>query len=94
MANFENGNEVPFYEFQTFLDEQYPEKKYDIKIDNKVITAKDELKTIKVLSQMNTKNTEKALKSLDISKNEINNLTKEVLTMLLAISLDMIILSK
>ena len=28
---FEKGNEVPFYEFQKFIDEKYPEKKYDIK---------------------------------------------------------------
>ena len=30
---FEKGNEVPFYEFQKFIDEKYPNKKYNIKID-------------------------------------------------------------
>ena len=30
---FEKGNEVPFYEFQKFLDSEYPEKKYKIKKD-------------------------------------------------------------
>ena len=35
---FEKGNEVPFYEFQKFINEKYPNKKYNIKIDlmNKV----------------------------------------------------------
>ena len=28
---FEKGNEVPFYEFQKFIDENYPEKNYKIK---------------------------------------------------------------
>ena len=30
---YEKGNEVPFYEFQKFLDEEYSEKKYSIKKD-------------------------------------------------------------
>jgi len=30
---FEKGNEVPFYEFQKFLDKQYPDKKFNIKTD-------------------------------------------------------------
>ena len=30
---FEKGNEVPFFEFQKFIDEKYPEKKYNIYID-------------------------------------------------------------
>ena len=30
---FEKGNEVPFYEFQKFIDKEYPEKKYKIKRD-------------------------------------------------------------
>ena len=30
---FEKGNEVPFYEFQKFIDKEYPEKKYKIKKD-------------------------------------------------------------
>ena len=30
---YEKGNEVPFYEFQKFLDEKYSEKKYNIKTD-------------------------------------------------------------
>ena len=30
---FEKGNEVPFYEFQKFIDEKYPEKNYQIKKD-------------------------------------------------------------
>ena len=30
---YEKGNEVPFYEFQKFLDEEYKEKKYNIKKD-------------------------------------------------------------
>ena len=30
---YEKGNEVPFYEFQKFLDEEYSEKKYNIKKD-------------------------------------------------------------
>ena len=30
---YEKGNEVPFYEFQKFLDEEYNEKKYNIKKD-------------------------------------------------------------
>ena len=30
---YEKGNEVPFYEFQKFLDENYSERKYNIKID-------------------------------------------------------------
>ena len=32
-ARYELGNEVPFYEFQKYLDEKYPEKKYSIKKD-------------------------------------------------------------
>ena len=28
---YEKGNEVPFFEFQNFLNEKYPEKNYDIK---------------------------------------------------------------
>ena len=28
---FEKGNEVPFYEFQKFIDEKYPDKKYNLK---------------------------------------------------------------
>ena len=32
-ARYEIGNEVPFYEFQKYLDEKYPEKKYNIKKD-------------------------------------------------------------
>ena len=28
---YEKGNEVPFYEFQKFIDEEYPEKNYKIK---------------------------------------------------------------
>ena len=30
---FEKGNEVPFYEFQKFIDEKYPEKNYKLKKD-------------------------------------------------------------
>ena len=30
---FEKGNEVPFFEFQKFIDEKYPEKKYNIYTD-------------------------------------------------------------
>ena len=30
---YEIGNEVPFYEFQKYIDEKYPNKKYKIKID-------------------------------------------------------------
>ena len=30
---FEKGNEVPFYEFQKFIDETYPEKNYKLKIN-------------------------------------------------------------
>ena len=30
---FEKGNEVPFYEFQKFIDEKYPNKKYNLKVD-------------------------------------------------------------
>ena len=30
---FEKGNEVPFYEFQKFIDETYPDKNYKLKID-------------------------------------------------------------
>ena len=30
---YEKGNEVPFYEFQKFIDEKYPEKNYKIKIN-------------------------------------------------------------
>ena len=30
---YEIGNEVPFYEFQKYLDEKYPKKNYKIKID-------------------------------------------------------------
>ena len=30
---FEKGNEVPFYEFQKFIDKEYPEKNYKIKKD-------------------------------------------------------------
>ena len=30
---YEKGNEVPFYEFQKFLDENYSERKYNIKTD-------------------------------------------------------------
>ena len=30
---FEKGNEVPFYEFQKFIDKEYPEKKYKLKKD-------------------------------------------------------------
>ena len=30
---YEKGNEVPFYDFQKFLDENYPQKNYNIKID-------------------------------------------------------------
>ena len=30
---FEKGNEVPFYEFQKFIDEKYPQKNYKIKRD-------------------------------------------------------------
>ena len=30
---YEIGNEVPFYEFQKYLDEKYPEKNYNIKND-------------------------------------------------------------
>ena len=30
---FEKGNEVPFYEFQKFIDETYPEKNYKLKED-------------------------------------------------------------
>ena len=32
-SRYEIGNEVPFYEFQKYLDEKYPEKKYNIKND-------------------------------------------------------------
>ena len=30
---YEKGNEVPFYDFQSFLDKNYPERKYIIKKD-------------------------------------------------------------
>ncbi len=30
---FEKGNEVPFYEFQKFIDKEYPEKNYKLKRD-------------------------------------------------------------
>ena len=30
---YEKGNEVPFYDFQKYLDENYPQKNYNIKID-------------------------------------------------------------
>ena len=30
---FEKGNEVPFYEFQKFIDEKYPQKNYKLKRD-------------------------------------------------------------
>ena len=30
---FEKGNEVPFYEFQKFINEKYPYKNYSIKVD-------------------------------------------------------------
>ena len=30
---YEKGNEVPFYEFQKFIDEQYPDKNYKLKIN-------------------------------------------------------------
>ena len=30
---FEKGNEVPFYDFQKFIDENYPEKKYKLNVD-------------------------------------------------------------
>jgi len=30
---FEKGNEVPFYEFQNFIDKEYPEKNYKLKKD-------------------------------------------------------------
>ena len=30
---YEKGNEVPFYEFQKFLDENYSERKYNLKIE-------------------------------------------------------------
>ena len=30
---FEKGNEVPFYEFQKFIDEKYPERHYNLKIN-------------------------------------------------------------
>ena len=32
-GKYEKGNEVPFYEFQKFLNENYSEKKYNIKVD-------------------------------------------------------------
>ena len=30
---YEKGNEVPFYEFQKYIDEEYPEKNYKLKIN-------------------------------------------------------------
>ena len=54
---YELGNEVPFYEFQKYLDEKYPNKNYKIKIDlmkqlKKIISltmqsAKDKIKNNK-----------------------------------------------
>ena len=40
---FEKGNEVPFYEFQKFIDEKYPEKNYKLK-DNLMKQIKDIIK--------------------------------------------------
>ena len=40
---FEKGNEVPFYEFQKFIDEKYPEKNYKLK-NNLMKQIKDIIK--------------------------------------------------
>ena len=48
---FEKGNEVPFYEFQKFIDKQYPEKKYKLKTD-----LMKQLKKIITLTMRSAKN--------------------------------------
>ena len=48
---YELGNEVPFYEFQKYIDEKYPEKNYQIKID-----LMKQLKNIIELTMKSVKN--------------------------------------
>ena len=47
---YEKGNEVPFYDFQKFIDEKYPQKKYKIKKD-----LYDQIKTIVSISMMSVR---------------------------------------
>ena len=56
---FEKGNEVPFYEFQKFIDENYPEKNYKLN--------KDLIKQIKEIVSLTTKSVKE-----QINKNERN----------------------
>ena len=48
---FEKGNEVPFYEFQKFIDEKYPQKNYKLKRD-----LMKQIKEIISISMRSTKN--------------------------------------
>ena len=48
----------------------------DIKIDNVTIKKKDEIKTLKILSKMNTEDPEKALKNFDKLPKSVYNLIK------------------
>ena len=57
---FELGNEVPFYDFQKFLDETYPKKNYKIKIN--LYKQIKEIVTISMMSvkyQLNKNNSSK-----------------------------------
>ena len=56
---FEKGNEVPFYEFQKFIDENYPEKNYKLN--------KDLVEQIKEIVSITTKSVKE-----QINKNERN----------------------
>ena len=47
---FEKGNEVPFYDFQKFIDEKYPEKNYKLNID-----LMDKIKEIVYLTMRSVK---------------------------------------
>ncbi len=48
---YEEGNEVPFYDFQKFIDEAYPEKKYNLKTD-----LMKQVKKIITLTMLSIKN--------------------------------------
>ena len=47
---YEKGNEVPFHDFQKFIDDNYPEKNYKIKID-----LYNQIKKIVAISMMSVK---------------------------------------
>jgi hypothetical protein len=51
---YEKGNEVPFYEFQKFLDENYSERKYNLKVD--LLNQVKEIVKITMRSAKNTIN--------------------------------------